>query len=150
MDLNNHPISLLRLLLVMHREAYCFPDNPPKLHELEELNCVVSSNSASVRSSQSEFIKLQPFCFQRKLLAVPYRAFVTREEFLNHIELPGIPSDKLRLKFGVPKLSIRNLDIPRLRNGTRFQITPLGPKAVLAADMTGIARGESAKFHAFR
>ncbi|GBO21984.1 hypothetical protein AVEN_139814-1 [Araneus ventricosus] len=61
-------------------------------------------------------------------------------EFFNHIELSGIPSDKLRLKFGVPDLFIRNLDVPRLRNGTRFQITHLGPKVVLATDMTGIAR----------
>ncbi|GBM64023.1 hypothetical protein AVEN_220245-1 [Araneus ventricosus] len=44
----------------------------------------------------------------------------------------------------VPELFI--LDVPRLRNGTRFKITHLGPKVVLATDMTGIARGESAKF----
>ncbi|GBM09753.1 hypothetical protein AVEN_101799-1 [Araneus ventricosus] len=70
--------------------------------------------------------------------------------FFNDIELSGIPSDKVRLKFGVPELFIRNLDVPRLRNGTRFQITHLGPKVVLATDMTGIARVESAKFYAFR
>ncbi|GBM06634.1 hypothetical protein AVEN_190858-1 [Araneus ventricosus] len=55
-------------------------------------------------------------------------------------------SDKLRLKSGVPELFIRNLDVPRLRNGTRFQFTHLEPKVLLATDMTGIARGESAKF----
>ncbi|GBN56339.1 hypothetical protein AVEN_84176-1 [Araneus ventricosus] len=71
-------------------------------------------------------------------------------EFFNPIELSGIPSDKLKLKFGVPELFIRNLDVPRQRNGTRFQITHLGPNVVLATDMTGIARGESAKFYAFR
>ncbi|GBM17961.1 hypothetical protein AVEN_111106-1 [Araneus ventricosus] len=71
-------------------------------------------------------------------------------EFFNPIEFSGIPSDKLRLKFGVPELFIRNLDVPRLRNGTRFQITHLGPNAVPATVMTGIARGESAKFYTFR
>ncbi|GBN24961.1 hypothetical protein AVEN_210176-1 [Araneus ventricosus] len=71
-------------------------------------------------------------------------------EFFNPIKLSGIPSDKLRLKFGVPELFIRNLDVPRLRNGTRFEITYLGPKVALATDMTAIARGESAKFYAFR
>ncbi|GBN70961.1 hypothetical protein AVEN_134262-1 [Araneus ventricosus] len=45
---------------------------------------------------------------------------------------------------------IRNLDVPRLRNGTWFQITHLGPNVVLDTDMTGMARGESDKFHAFR
>ncbi|GBL89459.1 hypothetical protein AVEN_87808-1 [Araneus ventricosus] len=61
-------------------------------------------------------------------------------EFFNHIELSGIPSDKLRLKSGVTELFIRNLDVPRLRNGARFQITHLRPKVVLATDMTGLAR----------
>ncbi|GBN13669.1 hypothetical protein AVEN_140046-1 [Araneus ventricosus] len=60
----------------------------------------------------------------------------------NSIELSGISSDKLRFKFGVPELFKRNLDVPKLRNGTRFQIIHLGPKAVLATDRTGIARGE--------
>ncbi|GBO31875.1 hypothetical protein AVEN_210355-1, partial [Araneus ventricosus] len=72
------------------------------------------------------------------------------KEFFNPTEFSGIPSDKLRLKFGVPELFKRNLDVPRLRNGTRFQITHLGPKVVLATDITGIAKGESAKFYAFR
>ncbi|GBM94925.1 hypothetical protein AVEN_98408-1 [Araneus ventricosus] len=71
-------------------------------------------------------------------------------EFFNPIELSGTLSDKLRLKFGVPELFIRNLDVPRLRNDTRFQITQLGPKVVLANDITGIPRGESAKFYASR
>ncbi|GBM41745.1 hypothetical protein AVEN_173140-1 [Araneus ventricosus] len=50
-------------------------------------------------------------------------------------------SDKPRLNAGVSVLLICNLDIPKLRNGTRFQVTHLGPNVVLATDMTGIARG---------
>ncbi|GBO21083.1 hypothetical protein AVEN_123454-1 [Araneus ventricosus] len=46
--------------------------------------------------------------------------------FLNSLELSGVPSDKLRLNVGVPELLIRNLDVPRLRNGARLQITYLG------------------------
>ncbi|GBN59769.1 hypothetical protein AVEN_238659-1 [Araneus ventricosus] len=64
-------------------------------------------------------------------------------EFFNSLEFSGVPSNKLMLKVGVPVLLIRNLDEPRLRNGTRLQITYLGQNFVLATVITGIARGES-------
>ncbi|GBM93859.1 hypothetical protein AVEN_243180-1 [Araneus ventricosus] len=38
---------------------------------------------------------------------------------------------------------MRNLDIPRLRNGTRLQITNLGPNVMKATVMTDIGRRES-------
>ncbi|GBN47142.1 hypothetical protein AVEN_271181-1 [Araneus ventricosus] len=59
------------------------------------------------------------------------------------LELSGAPSDKPRLKVGVPVLLIRNLDIPRLRNGTRLQFTHLGTNVVKATVMTDIGRRES-------
>ncbi|GBN21467.1 hypothetical protein AVEN_27846-2-1, partial [Araneus ventricosus] len=61
----------------------------------------------------------------------------------NILELSGVPSDKPRLNVGVPVLLIRNLDIPRLRNGTRLQITHLGPNVMKATVMTDIGRRES-------
>ncbi|GBN62688.1 hypothetical protein AVEN_159741-1 [Araneus ventricosus] len=44
---------------------------------------------------------------------------------------------------GVPVLLMRNLDIPRLRNGTRLKITHLGTNVVKATVMTDIGRRES-------
>ncbi|GFS68819.1 uncharacterized protein TNCV_409061 [Trichonephila clavipes] len=41
-------------------------------------------------------------------------------EFLNSLDLSGVPSHKLELKVGVPVLLMRNLDAPRLCNGTRL------------------------------
>ncbi|GBO04881.1 hypothetical protein AVEN_48076-1 [Araneus ventricosus] len=35
-------------------------------------------------------------------------------KFFNSLELPGVLSDKLRLKVGVPVLLIRNIDVTRL------------------------------------
>ncbi|CAG9791795.1 unnamed protein product [Diatraea saccharalis] len=43
-------------------------------------------------------------------------------EFVNSLELTGVPPHKLELKVGVPVLLMRNLDAPRLCNGTRLQI----------------------------
>ncbi|GBM00020.1 hypothetical protein AVEN_214097-1 [Araneus ventricosus] len=53
-------------------------------------------------------------------------------ELFNILEFSGAPSDKPRLIVGVPVLLIRYLDIPRLRNGTRLQITHLGPNVMKA------------------
>ncbi|RVE40719.1 hypothetical protein evm_014631 [Chilo suppressalis] len=64
-------------------------------------------------------------------------------EFLNSLELLlRVPSHKLRLKIGVPVLLMRNLEAPRLCNGTRLQITQLGRNIIRAIIMTGIAKDE--------
>ncbi|GBN46963.1 hypothetical protein AVEN_24932-1 [Araneus ventricosus] len=62
-------------------------------------------------------------------------------EFLNSLALSGVPSHKLRLKIGVPVLLMRNLDAPRLCNGTRLQIMHLSSNIIQATIMTDIARG---------
>ncbi|CAG9783784.1 unnamed protein product [Diatraea saccharalis] len=64
-------------------------------------------------------------------------------EFLNSLELTGVPPHKLELKVGVPVLLMRNLDAPRLCNGTRLQISELGRNIVRATILTGAAKGES-------
>ncbi|GBM19303.1 hypothetical protein AVEN_200242-1 [Araneus ventricosus] len=62
---------------------------------------------------------------------------------LQHLRIVRSPSDKPRLNAAVPVLLIRNLDIPRLRNGTRSQITHQGPNVMKAIVMTDIGRRES-------
>lgn len=64
-------------------------------------------------------------------------------KFLNSLEVSGVPSHKLRLKVGVPILLMRNLDAPKLCNGTRLQITHLGRNIIKAIITTGIAKGEN-------
>lgn len=57
--------------------------------------------------------------------------------------MTGVPPHKLELKVGVPVLLMRNLDAPRLCNGTRLQISELGRNIVRATILTGAAKGES-------
>ncbi|XP_061385321.1 uncharacterized protein LOC133320740 [Danaus plexippus] len=64
-------------------------------------------------------------------------------EFLNSLELSGVPSHKLELKVGVPVLLMRNLDAPRLCNGTRLRVTELGRHIVKATILTGEAKGDN-------
>ncbi|UYV82493.1 hypothetical protein LAZ67_21002525 [Cordylochernes scorpioides] len=63
-------------------------------------------------------------------------------EFLNSLELSGTPSHRIVLKVGVPVILIRNLDPPRLCNGTRLCITQMGTNVLQARILTGYFRGE--------
>jgi hypothetical protein len=64
-------------------------------------------------------------------------------EFLNSIEISGLPSHELTLKIGSPVMLLRNLDPPTLCNGTRVCIKNLLPNVIEATVMTGCAKGEN-------
>ncbi|XP_055904713.1 uncharacterized protein LOC129940415 [Eupeodes corollae] len=64
-------------------------------------------------------------------------------EFLNSLELSGVPSHKLQLKLNVPVMLMRNLDAPRLCNGTKLRITKLGQNILGATILTGVGKGNS-------
>jgi ATP-dependent DNA helicase PIF1 len=64
-------------------------------------------------------------------------------EFLNSLEISGLPSHELILKIGSPLMLLRNLDPPTLCNGTRVCIKNLLPNVIEATVMTGCAKGEN-------
>lgn len=63
-------------------------------------------------------------------------------EFLNSLDLPGLPPHNLQLKVGSVVIMLRNINQPRLCNGTRLAIKKLLNNVIEAIILKGKYKGE--------
>ena len=63
-------------------------------------------------------------------------------EFLNSLEPPNVPPHNLKLRVGAPIMLLRNVDAPKLVNGTRMIVKNLYNYVIEATILCGAAKGE--------
>ncbi|XP_039277051.1 uncharacterized protein LOC120351239 isoform X2 [Nilaparvata lugens] len=103
-----------------------------KNKDVYQLNNVIQS---SIQSDETTYKSIDTVVEADEVVNYP-------TEFLNSLDLPGIPPHILKLKVGVPIILLRNINQPKLCNGTRLAVKRLMNNVVEATILTGPFKGE--------
>ena len=126
-----------------------FPDMAQKFCNQQWLceRAVLAPLNVSIRDIKFKMFQQIPGAVQvyKSIDTVPDASVAVQYpvEFLNSLELPGIPSYRLELKIGAPIILLHNLDTPKLCNGAKLAGKQLLPHVIEATIIAGASRGEN-------
>ena len=76
-------------------------------------------------------------------VVVPAEAIDCPVAFINSLSPAGLPPHRINIKVGVPVILLKNVDLPRLCNGTRLMVTGIHADLLEAEIMGGEYSGDS-------
>lgn len=103
-----------------------------KNKDVDHLNCIIQNQIVGLLHS---FKSID--CVTNEDEATNYPT-----EFLNSLDVPGLPPHNLQLKVGSVVIMLRNLNQPKLCNGTRLAVTKLMSNVIHARVLKGKFKGE--------
>jgi ATP-dependent DNA helicase PIF1 len=116
-------------------------------HECLAVRAILAAKNLDVNELNLKILHLLPgdlvsyksidtVCYITKAVNYP-------TEFLNSLDLPGMPPHNIQLKVGSPVILLRNLNPPRLCNGIRLVIKKLMKNVIEAIVLNGKFRDEN-------
>jgi len=87
------------------------------------------------QAHQQTYLSIDNLTDQDNVIDIPI-------EFLNSLNPSGLPPHKLDLKIGAPIILMRNLNAPKLCNGTRLRIVTMQRNVIEAKILSGSAQGQ--------
>ena len=124
---------------------YIYPSFDNSVRVFAE-SCILVPFNEAVRTINHKCIETFPreikeyFSFNSVCVGTEATHYPT--EFLDSLELSGLPPHKLELKKGAPIMCMRNIDPPRLCNGTRLIIEELYDNLIVAKIIASQFQGE--------
>ena len=115
-----------------------YPDLLSNFRDLAWLyeRCILAPLNKTTHSINMTLVEQLPgdCCDYRSLDTIPDESQAVHfpTEFLNSLEVSGLPQHLLLLKVGAPIIILRSLDSPRVTNGTRCVVTKLSANTVEA------------------
>ena len=118
-----------------------FEENMTNIEYLSQRS-IMSSTNDTIQERNFEFIKKLPgdmqICYSRDTCIDDDHATLYDPEFLNKVNVSGLPPHRLPLKKGACIILIKNLDIRNGHcNGTRYIILELSPNVIKAQKLSG-------------
>ncbi|XP_069965797.1 uncharacterized protein [Bactrocera oleae] len=105
----------------------------PRNDRVSLLNTLIMEK---IPGNSTTYLSINTICQSEQAVHYPV-------EFLNSINAPGLPQHQIDLNIGIPIMLLRNLNPPKLCNGTRLRVISLQKNIIEAVVMTGYGKGET-------